>query len=163
MSSSASGKAGPPDDAGVVDDHVEPSEPADGGVDECLGAGRLAHVVRVGDGRPAGGDDLRGHGRRRPRVRADTVHRAAEVVHDDARAPLGQQAGIGPTDAPAGAGDDGDAPVEAELAQAVTGAANPSNRASVPPTRASRSSGGRSPRSRAISSRLPRKVPSAWG
>ena len=46
---------------------------------------------------------------------ADAVHRAAEVVDDDARAPVGEQQRVGPADAAPRAGDDRDAPVEAVL------------------------------------------------
>ena len=55
-------------------------------------AARRRHVAAVGDGRAAGGDDLGGDGGGRPGVRALALHRAAEVVDDDARAPVGQQA-----------------------------------------------------------------------
>ena len=63
----------------------------------------------------AGGDDLgddRGGG---SGVGAVAVHRAAEVVDDDAGAPLGEQARVGPAEAAPGAGDDRDPSVEAVL------------------------------------------------
>ena len=85
------------------------------------------------------------------------------AVDHDARTPLGQQLCIGATDAPPRARDDGDAPVEAVLFQAFTGASSPRMPPRVPPIIAARSSAGRAPSSLAISSLLPRKVPSACG
>ncbi len=96
-------------------------------------------------------------------VGADALHRATEVVDHDAGAAVGEQLGVGAADAASGAGDDRDAPVEAVLPQAVTGASSPRIPPRVPPTRAARSSSGRSPSCLASSSLLPRKVPSACG
>ena len=71
--------------------------------------------------------DDAGHGRRAagPSSAPDAVHRSAEVVDDDAGAPLGEQARVGQADAAPRPGDDGDASVEVELAQAGTGAFDP--------------------------------------
>ncbi len=154
---------GPPDDAGVVDHDVEVPELLERRTDERRCAGLGCHVAGVGEGNPARGHDLGGHAGGRPGVRSGAVHRPAEVVDDDASPPLRQQQRIGAADATAGAGDDGSAPFEAELAQAATEVSNPSSRPKVPPTSAARSSVGRSPSSCAISSRLPRNVPSACG
>ncbi len=117
----------------------------------------------VGDGLATGGDDLGGDGGGRFGVSAVAAHGPAEVVDDDASTPLGEQQRIGAADAASRAGDDGDAPLEAELAQAATEASKPRSRARVPPTMAARSSAGRPPSCFAISSRLPRNVPSACG
>ena len=67
---------------------------------------------------------------RRLGVGALALHRAAEVVDDDARAARREQARVGAADAAPRAGDDRDAPVEAVLAQTVlvqaaTGASKP--------------------------------------
>ncbi len=93
----------------------------------------------------------------------DAVHRAAEVVDHDVGPPLGEQARVREADAAPRTSDDGDASVEVELAQAATEAPNPRSPPKVPPTMAARSSEGRSPSCVAISSRLPRNVPSACG
>ncbi len=108
-------KARPSDDAGVVDQDVEASELLDRRVDERLCAGRRGHVAAVGDRDAAGGDDLGGDGGRRFGVRADALHRAAEVVDDDAGAPVGEQERMGPADPASRARDDRDAPLEAVL------------------------------------------------
>ena len=90
------GEAGPSDDAGVVDQDVEAPELLDGRIDERLRARGGGHVAVVGDGRPAGGDDLR---RRRVDatcgVRSDALHRPAQVVDHDAGAPVGEQQCVG--------------------------------------------------------------------
>ncbi len=117
----------------------------------------------VGRGVATGGDDLGGDGGGRFGISAVAAHAPADVVDDDARAPLGEQECIGTADASSRAGDDRDAPLEAELAQAATVASKPRSRAKVPPTMAARSSPGRSPSCRSISSWLPRNVPSACG
>ncbi len=134
-------------------------------LDQRLGAVHGRDVVGVGHGGPAGGDDLVDGLGGRPGVRARAAGRGAEVVDDDAGAALGQQACVGPADAAPGAGDDGDPPVEAVLAQRTqtpTGA-SPSRSPSVPPTMALRSSSGTPAISDPSSSWLPRNVPSAWG
>ena len=92
----------------------------DRGVDERLRARRRGDVVGVGDRDAARGDDLGRDGRRRSGVRADALHRAAEVVDDDPRAPLGEQERVGPADPASRARDDRDAPFEAERAHAST-------------------------------------------
>ena len=104
------GDAGPSNDAGVVDEDVDPPEAFDGGVDEGLGSGARGHVADVGDGRPAGGDDLGRHGGRHISVGADTVPRPPQVVDDNPRTSGGQKHGIGPPDTAAGSGDGGDSP-----------------------------------------------------
>ena len=80
----------------------------------------VATSLRVGDRDAAGGDDLGGDGRRRFGVGADALHRAAEVVDDDAGAPLGEQERMGSADAASRARDDRDAPLEAVLVSPVT-------------------------------------------
>ena len=63
----------PSDDAGVVDEDVDASEPFDRRVDERLRAGRRGDVVRVGDRVATGGDDLGRDGRGRFGVRPVTA------------------------------------------------------------------------------------------
>ena len=157
-------KACPFDDAGVVDQGVDASEPLDRRIDERLGAGSRGHVTGVGDRSSAGSDDLSGDAGSRFGIRANALRRPAQVVDDDARAPLGEEQGMGSADAAPRSRDDSDAPVEVKLGQAAaTLASNPSSRASVPPRMAARSSAGTSANSLAISSWLPRNVPSACG
>ncbi len=107
------GKGRPSDDAGVVDQDVEASEALDGRIDERLRAGSRGHVAVVGDRNSARGDDLGRDGRRRFGVRAIARHRAAEVVDDDARAPVGEQECIASADPTSRTRDDRDAPLEA--------------------------------------------------
>ncbi len=157
------GETGPPDDAGVVDQGVEASVPPDRPVHERLCPGFGGHVMVVGHGLAASADDLGGGRGSRLGISAVATHGPAEVVDDDSGTPLGEQQRIGAADAASRAGDDRDASLEAELAQAATEASKPRSRASVPPTMAARSSAGRSPSCFAISSLLPRNVPSACG
>jgi hypothetical protein len=104
---------GPADDAGVVHHDVDAPEPLGRRVDQGLRPGGRGHVASVAHGGAAGGHDLGGHGGRRPGVLPDAVHRAAQVVHDDARAPLGEEQRVSPADAAPGARHHGDPPVEA--------------------------------------------------
>ncbi|CAB4924196.1 unannotated protein [freshwater metagenome] len=86
-------------DAGVVDQHVQPAELGDGAVDQRLGglAGPDGHDL--GDGAaPVGGDRVDGG------LRDLGVH----VVDHDGGAAAGQLLGVGEAEAPAGSGDDGD-------------------------------------------------------
>ena len=87
------------------------------------------------------------------------ARKVVDVIDDDLRAARLQQLCVRLPDAATGAGDDGDATVEPEIAQA----ANPSKLPSVPPRMAARSSSGTPSNNFGISSRLPRNVPSAWG
>ncbi len=81
-----------------------------------------------------------------PVVGACPVHGAAEIVDHDRRTARREKPGVGAADAPSRARDDRDPAVEAILlgvvAQAATGALNPSSPPRVPPTMASRSSTG---------------------
>ena len=156
-------KACPFDDAGVVDQDVDASEPLDRRIDERLGAGSRGHVTGVGDRSSAGSDDLSGDAGSRSGIRPLPFYRAAEVVDDDTRSALAEQQRIGAADPASRPGDDSDAPVEVKLGQAATLVSNPSSRASVPPTMAARSSAGTPTNSFSSSSRLPRNVPSACG
>src|SRR4051794_11238056 len=133
---------GPPDDARVVDEYVDTAESIEGGVDQRCGARFRRDVVRVGDRRTATGNNLVDNGRGWSRVGADTVRRPAEVIDDDVGTASSQQQRICPADAPTGAGDDGNAVVEAQRAQAGTGVLTPRSLPSVPPRMAARSSSG---------------------
>ena len=96
-------------DAGIVDDAVDPAEVLDRGLDHALGAGRIGDAVAVGHGLAAGRLDLVADllGRRRAAA-AFAVDRAAEVVDHDAGAfPGGQQRHLA-ADAAARAGDQHD-------------------------------------------------------
>ena len=157
------GHAGPSDDARIVDKDVDAPELLDRGGDERLRSLGRSDVAGVGDGGAAGGGDL-GYDRGRGLgVGAVSLHRAAEVVDDDARAAFGEQPRVGAADPASRAGDDGDASVETVLVQAGTGALNPRRPPSVPPSMAARSSAGTSANCDAMSFWLPRNVPSACG
>ncbi len=156
-------RSGPPDDAGVVDHDVDSAEPLDRRTDQRLRAGSGGNVVVVGDRRSAGRDDLLGDVVRDRGVRSRPFRRATEVVDDDPGTAIRQEERIGPTEAATRPGDDGDPPFETERVQAATGDSIPRSRARVPPRIGSRSAAGTSANRVAISSRLPRKVPSACG
>ena len=108
-------KARPSDDAGVVDQDFEASEVLDRRTSEPLCACRRGDVVVVGKRDAGGGGDLGGDGRRRFGVHSLTLHRAAEIVHDDIRPPVGEQECMGSADAASRAGDDRHPPPEAVL------------------------------------------------
>ncbi len=110
------GKARPSDDAGVVDQDVDASELLDRRIRRAPGhlSPSRRRCCRRSRLRP------------RPTISAATVdaglgvgsdarHRAAEVVDDDARAPLGEQECMGPADTASRTRDDRDAPLEAVL------------------------------------------------
>ena len=67
-------KAGPSDDAGIVDHDVEAPELLDRRIDERLCAGSVGHVAVVGDRSSASGDDLGGDGGRRCGVHSNAQH-----------------------------------------------------------------------------------------
>ena len=162
------GEPGPADDAGVVDQDVEPPELLDRGGHDCAGSrggGEVAGVAPV----PR---------RHRRLICAATAAAGPVSAPVPSMAPprsltttdaprARQQHGVGASDAPSGARDDGDPAVEAVLllavAQAATGALKPRRPPRVPPTMASRSSGGTPANCSAMSWRLPRNVPSACG
>jgi hypothetical protein len=153
------GETGPAHDAGVVDQNVDASEFSDRAIDDRARAGLGRDVVGVRDA-----TDLRGDLCRDVGVATGSVHRAAEVVDDDIGSSFREQDRVRAANAAPRAGDDRDASVEAVLVQAVTATGSkPSNRPSVPPSMAARSSAGTPANCRSISSRLPRNVPSAWG
>ena len=96
------------DDAGVVDEDVEPTPFVDRLRDEAARAVERRDVVTVRDGGTAGGDDLVDDRLRRAGVASAAFHRGPEIVDHDARAVRGEQQRVAATDAPAGAGDDRD-------------------------------------------------------
>ena len=100
------------EDAGVVDDDVDAAERVDRGLDDLVAV--LDRVV-VGDRLAAGGLDLLDHLVGGRRALALAVDAAAEVVDHDARAARREQESVGPTEAVAGTGHDGDAIVETQL------------------------------------------------
>ena len=150
---------------GVVDEDVDAPEPLDRRVDQRLAPSTVATSLVSATAVAAGGDDLGGDGgRRRPASAPVAVHRAAEVVDDDAGAPRGEQARVGAADAAPRAGDDRDAPVEAVLAQAAHRGLEAQQVAQRAADHgALRSSSGTPANCWPSSSRLPRKVPSACG
>ena len=95
-------------DAGVVDEDVEPAERVDRVLDEAAGAGEVGDVLAVGDGLAARGLDLGDDLLRRRQVGALAGERAAEVVDDDLRAGRGERERVRAADAAPGAGDDRD-------------------------------------------------------
>ena len=100
-----------PQDAGVVDQHVEPAERLDRGVDQPLGALPVGHVVAVGHGFAAGRPDLVDHLTGWAGGPAAAVDLGAQVVDHDLGPLPGELQGVAPADAPAGSGHDHDPPV----------------------------------------------------
>ena len=98
-------------DAGVVDERVEPAERVDRALDHAARAGEVGDVLAVGDGFAAHRLDLLDDFHRGAERPAVAVHVAAEVVDDD----LGALGGVGQrvlaADAPSRSGDDDDAAV----------------------------------------------------
>ena len=90
------------EDAGVVDEHVEPPEGVDRGADQRLAAGPAGDVVVRRDRLAAAGADLRG------RLLGDV----AEIVDDDLGALGREEPGVLAPEAAAGARDDRDPAVE---------------------------------------------------
>jgi hypothetical protein len=99
-------------DAGVVDEHVEPAEGVDRLVHECFGAAPRRDAVVVRDRVAALRLDLVDHLLRGCGVGSFATRRAAEVVHDH-RGTFGcEEQRVRTTDTAAGTGDDRDLAVE---------------------------------------------------
>ena len=79
-------------DAGVVDDDVDGAERVDRGLHDRLAAFGCGDRVGVGDGLAAGGLDLVDDELGGTLVAARAVDGAAEIVHHDQRAALGEHA-----------------------------------------------------------------------
>src|SRR5699024_11023963 len=96
-------------DAGVVDEDVDPAPRVDHGAHQGIDRGPVGDVVPVDDRLAAGRgdlvDDLLGGGG----GAALAVHVAAEIVDDDPGATLGQCEGVGAAESAARSGDDRDA------------------------------------------------------
>ena len=101
------------EDAGVVDDDVDPAEGVDGGLDD---RGALGDRVVVGDGLAAGGDDLRDDRVCRCGTLASAPSVTAEVVDDDLRPAAREEEGVGAAETVARASDDRDFAVVPKLA-----------------------------------------------
>ncbi|MCY1530002.1 hypothetical protein D9M68_651750 [compost metagenome] len=101
-------------DAGVVDQHVEPAERGDRGLDQPLGTLPVGHVVGVGHGLAAHRADLGHHFLRGAVHGARAVGPGAQVVDDHLRALAREFQCVFAAEAAAGAGDD-DHAVLAEL------------------------------------------------
>ncbi len=95
-------------DAGVVDDGIEPTEVLDGGVDEALSAFPVGDVVAVDDRFAAHALDLFDDLVSRRLITAGSIDRCPEVVDDHLGAVLGEHQGIFATDSSACSGDDDD-------------------------------------------------------
>ena len=100
------------EDAGVVDDDVDPLPGVERGLDDLRA---VFDRVVVGDGLTAGGLDLLHHLVRRGAALAATGRGATQVVDHHLRAAAGQQQGVCASQAVAGAGDEGHFSVEAKL------------------------------------------------
>jgi hypothetical protein len=105
-------EAGVAQDAGVVDDDVDALPRVERTLDDLRPV--LDRVV-VGHGLAAGGLDLLDHRVGRGRRLAAARVAAAQIVHDDLGAAGREQQGMGAAEAVAGAGDDGDPVVEAQI------------------------------------------------
>ena len=93
-------------DAGVVDDDIEPAEGIDGLLDHLLAGGEVGHVGVVGGRLAAGLLDLRDDLLCRRLLAAFAGGCAAEVVDDDGRAFRREQQRLALTDTAAGARHD---------------------------------------------------------
>mgnify|MGYP000542407029 CR=1 FL=1 len=95
-------------DAGIIDDAVEPAEMIGRGLDDLAGGDRFRHRLEIGNGRPAALLDLLDHLLGGRRVRAGAVGRSAGIVdHDLGAFRRAQERDLAP-DAAACAGDDDD-------------------------------------------------------
>ena len=99
-------------DAGVVDEDVEPAEGVDGLADHALGAVPRRDAVAVGFGPATRGDDLVDDLLRRCRVGPFAARAAAEVVHHHRRTFGREQQRVPAADAAPRAGDDRNLAVE---------------------------------------------------
>jgi hypothetical protein len=81
-------------DAGIIDQNIEPPECVEGTVDECCGLRPVRHVVPVHHGLAACGRDLRRHLAGRGLVAAFALEVAAEVVHHQFRPVPGERQGM---------------------------------------------------------------------
>ena len=97
--------------AGIVDEDIDLAEGVVGALDDRPAAFRAGHRVMVGHRLAARRADLGDH-RVGRRVRAAAAcHRTAQIIHHHLGAACGQQQGVAPPQAVAGAGDHGDAAV----------------------------------------------------
>ena len=104
-----------PQDAGVVDDDVDPPECVEGRLHDGGAALGRRDRVGVGDGFAAQVLDLFDDCLRRPGAAALAVHRPAEVVDHNEGAPRRQQERVLPPESAAGACDDCYFSVEPEI------------------------------------------------
>src|SRR4051794_15060671 len=89
-----------PDDASVVDEDVDATEGANGGLDDPAGGREVAHRVVRRHRLPSRGFDVGARLRRGIVVAAAAVERHPDVVDDDIGALSGQAQGDLPADAP---------------------------------------------------------------
>ena len=99
-------------DAGVVDQDIDPAEAFLDEGDHLVDGGGVGHGSAVGDRFTAGRDDLVDDQLRRADRAARAITRAAEIVNHDLGTAGRQRQRIGAAEAAAGPGNDGDAPVE---------------------------------------------------
>ena len=85
--------------AGVVDQDVQPAKLLDGRSHQALGTCPIGHVVGIGHGLPAHGLDLVDHRLRRPRPSALPIARAAQVIDHHLGALARELQRVGPPDA----------------------------------------------------------------
>ena len=102
-------------DAGVVDDDVDGAERVDRALHDRLAALRCGDRIGVGDGFAARVLDLVDDVLGGPLVAAGAVDGAAEIVHHDQRAALGEHQRMLPAEPTTGAGDDRHFSVESEI------------------------------------------------
>ena len=98
-------------DAGVVDEDVDPAVLLDRCGDQPLGAGLVGHVVTVEESTSSERSHLVRHLLGRPDRRAGSVGLGTEVVDDHVGAVPGELEGMCPPDAPTRTGDDHDPPL----------------------------------------------------
>ncbi|GAA4539006.1 hypothetical protein GCM10023175_09730 [Pseudonocardia xishanensis] len=102
------------EDPGVVDQNVDATPAVECSRDHGVDPGGVGDVGRVGQSVAACCGDLRCDALGRGAIRAEAVHGAADVVDHDACAAGGEGVGVGPAEASARPGDDGDPPGEVE-------------------------------------------------
>jgi hypothetical protein len=112
-------------DAGHVDEHVEPAELVDRARDEALGRVEVRDVGPVDDRLAARLGDLGHHLLGGAGVVPGAVHLRPEVVDHDRGALAGQQLRHRPADSPAGSGDDRHPPVQSRHAASPDPFRNP--------------------------------------
>jgi hypothetical protein len=108
------------EDTCVVYHGVNPAAGIESERRQVAAAGVLAHRVVRGDGTTTGPTDLLDHEVGGAVTASSAVRATAEIVDDHERSPPGELVCVGASETVAGAGDDDNLPVEAQLHDAYT-------------------------------------------